>query len=273
MMKKLICIMIAGCLLCPLFACHKDRKESNDAPQYVTDICNQFIQLGETYDLGYTCDGTIRESDSMQKSSYYFSLDAGGNNFSVHFLKNSAGPSRSFRYSRFEESNRARYSIYTSFFMVTDPSLSIEEAKEKAQSLTNLRYYKARSDFIPSGDYYIVVLDDLYAFHKDDLNGDPNVEEFEPVQYDIVNNSILKENLDKKFYLTGTIQYSKEADLSSDTAAITQIQTPDGKEYLLSHNLKSVPTILETGKTYTVYGTVTKKIYDLPTLNVTYIQP
>lgn len=278
-MKKFAAILFILCLCFSLASCGKTSvssttrlsSEEEKIPAELESIRQKFEDIANTY----TVDFEVNESISPPSGEYLLEHRLRLGDETIYFLDHQAGPTTSF----YLKGNPVNKDYIISFFLATNPDLTWEQAVTQADSLQNAckdEEVKYTPKF-ENGDYFIFsdtfknLPGTLFAFHKDDIYGDPAIDDFVPMDYEAAKNTHLKENMGKKFILNGQLVDTQEG------FGITHIfQDAEGRTYSISQNdYEKLPFDFVQGQIYTIYVITTENYDDIevPNLDLQYVQP
>lgn len=271
-MKKLLAFSVCAAVLFSLAGCQKKFEEPvddsiQDAPAYVAGIYNQMNDLAKKHNLSfraYHYNEITSPEFGIMRAEVGESYIAG--NPSVQFWRDSE---RGFQVNvgyedRDKERPQVLKDVVTASVMITDSTLSLEDAKVKMEELCGSRPTASSESrygkVVESGDFklwfsmdsdkesesfYVVKKDAMFLWYE------------EKSAYKELNKSVAEQakwENGNRYKVTAKVDdfiLSNWKDYSS-----SKVTGSDGQSYIVAYDYGKHPVQFETGKTYTFYGTI-----------------
>lgn len=272
-MKKLLAFSVCAAVLLSLAGCQKKFEEPvdesiQDAPAYVAGIYNQMNDLAKKHNLSFRA---LNYSDIALPEFGILRAEVGesGNTARNPYVQFWEDSERGFQVIvRDEERDKERpqvlKDVVTASVMITDSTLSLEDAKAKMEELCGSRPTASSESrygkVVESGDFklwfsmdsdkesesfYVVKKDAMFLWYE------------EKSAYKELNKSVAEQakwESGNRYKVTAKVDdfiLSNWKDYSS-----SKVTGSDGQSYIVAYDYGKHPVQFETGKTYTFYGTV-----------------
>ena len=254
-------------------------KEDDNIPDFVKNIYQKFYDLEQENNFGYKI---INSPEPYGKDGFSFeiNLDPDSIDFEVSFFGFEGVVRKSFDLQYLNDSvdvSNVRDYI-TAVFLSTDNSLTLDQAKEKMQSLINSYTGKDFSSVVESGEYLVFIepFDSdstiIRAKHKDEIFPNVDTSQYTDVHFSSYNAPELNKGINvcvKGSVIDHKRQHSGDGVLCVDYLTI---KASDGNEYRLNYFFSSNPINFEIGKSYTFYGNIAVGSDDEPAIAIHYYE-